>query len=68
MFYDSRCYKTVVSQNMPEGLVEILKVPARGWEDDYNKALEDFNTCVAKYKALIDAENQYFKDIEIYKD
>ena len=42
MFYDSRCYKTIVSQMLPEGLVAFLEVPEDGWEEDYNKALKDF--------------------------
>lgn len=68
MFYDKRCYKTIVSQMLPEGLVAFLDVPEDSWEEDYHKALEDFKTCVSKYQSLVNAEMRDFRDIDVYKD
>ena len=38
------------------------------YEFDYNKAQNDFDTCVQRYDALLKAETKDFRDIDIYAE
>ena len=62
-----RGYKVTVAQMLPNGLEPFMQIPPDDeWQTNYAIAITDFNTCVKKYKSLIDAEMRDFRDIDVY--
>ena len=61
-------FQTKVSQTTKDGPVLFLTIPENGYDLDYKRAMESFETCVQRYSSLVNAETKDFNNIEIYKD